>query len=88
MSPEHKIRSRRRTKSDRVITAELCVDDVMRHWPATIRVFLHYRMHCIGCPLGRFHSIAEACREHNVDLGCFIADLRATVSATSKPDAT
>ena len=39
------------------------VDDVMRRWPATIRVFLNYRMRCVGCPIACFHTIEDACRE-------------------------
>lgn len=85
MSPEHKIRSDRRKKSEMSITPDLCVDDLMRHWPETIRVFLNYKMRCVGCPIGRFHTVAEACGKHNVDLKCFVADLKATVLATSEP---
>ena len=43
------------------------VDDVMRRWPATIRVFLNHRMHCVGCPIACFHTVEDACREHDVD---------------------
>jgi hybrid cluster-associated redox disulfide protein len=53
------------------------VDDVMRRWPATIRVFLNHRMHCVGCPIGCFHSVEDACREHDVDLGDFLSEIRA-----------
>lgn len=52
------------------------VDDVMRRWPATIRVFLDYRMRCVGCPIGCFHTIDDACREHGADRETFLADLR------------
>src|SRR5262249_23230985 len=52
--------------------AEITVDEVMRRWPATIRVFLDFNMHCIGCPMGTFHSVDEACREHGVDLAAFL----------------
>ena len=34
--------------------ADLTVDDVMRRWPATIRVFLDFRMGCVGCPIAAF----------------------------------
>ena len=40
------------------------VDDVMREWPTTIRVFLNYRLRCVGCPIACFHSVDDACREH------------------------
>ena len=52
------------------------VDDVMRRWPATIRVFLDRRMHCVGCPIACFHTVEDACREHDIDHAAFLADLR------------
>jgi hybrid cluster-associated redox disulfide protein len=53
------------------------VDDVMRRCPATIRVFLRHRMRCVGCPIARFHSVDDACREHGADPTRFLSDLRA-----------
>ena len=69
------------TPETAVVTGELSVDAVMRLWPGTIRIFLAYRMKCIGCPVGRLHTIEEACREHEVDLEAFLADLRTGGSA-------
>lgn len=59
------------------LQTESLVDDVMRTWPATIPVFLRYRIKCVGCPIGPFHTIHDACREHNADPVCFLSDLRA-----------
>ncbi|SFJ04032.1 hybrid cluster protein-associated redox disulfide domain-containing protein [Bosea sp. OK403] len=56
------------------------VDEVMRRWPATIRIFLDHKMHCVGCPIACFHTIDDACREHGADRGQVLADLR-TVAA-------
>ena len=52
------------------------VDDVMRKYPATIRAFLDNRMNCPGCPIARFHSVADACRAHDATLDDFLAELR------------
>lgn len=52
------------------------VDDVMRKQPATIRAFLANRMNCPGCPIARFHSVADACRAHDATLDDFLAELR------------
>lgn len=56
------------------------VDDVMRRWPVTIRVFLKHRMHCVGCPITCFHTVRDACREHNVDEADFMAELAAVIA--------
>jgi hybrid cluster-associated redox disulfide protein len=51
------------------------VDDVMRVAPQSIRVFLEYRMGCVGCPLARFHTVTDACCEHDIDRNAFLAAL-------------
>ena len=57
------------------LQTESLVDDVMRTWPAIIPVFLRYRMKCVGCPIGLFHTIHDACREHNADAASLLSDL-------------
>lgn len=52
------------------------VDDIMRRWPGTLRSFLDHRMNCPGCPIACFHSVADACREHHVEVEAFLSDLR------------
>ena len=56
------------------------VDDIMRQWPATVRVFLNHKMRCVGCPIGCFHTVDDACREHGTDRAQFLADLRAVIA--------
>jgi hybrid cluster-associated redox disulfide protein len=53
------------------------VDDVMRESPQTIRVFLQFKMRCVGCPIACFHTVDDACREHGVDREAFLEALRA-----------
>jgi hybrid cluster-associated redox disulfide protein len=53
------------------------VDDVMRRSPETIRVFLQFRMRCVGCPIACFHTVEDACREHGVDRDAFFRALSA-----------
>jgi hybrid cluster-associated redox disulfide protein len=62
------------------IEPDQTVDEVMRRWPETIRVFLDWRMHCVGCPVASFHSVATACLEHDVDQADFMAALRVEIS--------
>jgi hybrid cluster-associated redox disulfide protein len=52
------------------ISSDLSVSEIMRRWPATIRVFIAFRMNCVGCPLSCFHTIFDACEEHELDAAC------------------
>jgi hybrid cluster-associated redox disulfide protein len=53
------------------------VGEVMTARPAAIRVFLDFRMGCVGCPISAFHTVDDACREHGVDRDEFLAALSA-----------
>jgi hybrid cluster-associated redox disulfide protein len=55
------------------------VDDVMRSAPETIRVFLEFRMRCVGCPIACFHTVDDACHEHGVDGDAFLDALLSVV---------
>ncbi|WP_375263661.1 DUF1858 domain-containing protein [Palleronia sp.] len=62
-------------------TPDLALPDLMETWPETIAVFLRYRMLCVGCVIGRFHTITDACREHGVDETEFRAALASAIRA-------
>ena len=55
------------------------VDDVMSRSPQTIKVFIQFRMRCVGCPVACFHTVEDACREHAVDREAFLKALRASL---------
>jgi hybrid cluster-associated redox disulfide protein len=63
------------------IGLQTLVDDVMRDEPSTIRVFLDFKMRCVGCPIACFHTVDDACREHGVDRDHFLAAVRSAPSA-------
>jgi hybrid cluster-associated redox disulfide protein len=60
----------------------MTVDEVMRRWPSTVRVFIDFRMNCVGCPIATFHSVDEACHEHHIDAQTFLSRL---VAAAMNP---
>jgi hybrid cluster-associated redox disulfide protein len=57
------------------------VGEAMTARPATIRVFLDFRMGCVGCPIAAFHTVDDACKEHGVDRDVFLAALRLAANA-------
>jgi hybrid cluster-associated redox disulfide protein len=68
------------------IATDTLVDDVMQRWPATIRVFLDFRMRCVGCPIACFHTVEDAAREHGADRDRFLAALRVRADAAVLAD--
>jgi hybrid cluster-associated redox disulfide protein len=56
------------------------VDDVMSSTPETIRVFLAFKMGCVGCPVACFPPVDDACREHGFDRDAFLEALRSVTA--------
>lgn len=59
----------------------MSMDDMMRIWPQTIRVILDHHMLCVGCPIARFQTVSDACKEHCVDKDRFLEDIRRVIGA-------
>ena len=53
--------------------SNLTVAQIMRDWPQTIGVFISLRMHCVGCPIGGFHTLEDAAMEHGIELDELVA---------------
>ncbi len=59
------------------ITERTRVDEVVTRYPRTARVFIRRRMHCVGCEVSRFETIADACHIYGQPAEPFVAELRA-----------
>jgi len=42
----------------------MTLEAIMTRWPETVRVFVDWRLHCIGCPIADFHRLADSSKEH------------------------
>jgi hybrid cluster-associated redox disulfide protein len=71
----------------KTLDPSMTVDEIMRRWPATIRPFIQNRMLCIGCPIGIFHTVKDACEEHGVEEASFWRELLAAMRAGEQADA-
>jgi hybrid cluster-associated redox disulfide protein len=59
----------------------------MNAHPSTIRVFLRHRMACIGCAMGAFHTVADACVEHRLPTEDLLRELVEAAAAPGPADA-
>ena len=57
------------------IDPRMTVDEIMRRWPAAIRVMIRNKMLCIGCPIGIFHTVSDACDAHRLEKEAFSKEL-------------
>jgi hybrid cluster-associated redox disulfide protein len=54
---------------------DLALVDLMTLWPETIPVFVRHRMLCVGCLIGPFHTVTDACAEYHLDEKAFLAEV-------------
>ena len=50
------------------------VGAVMQSRPETVTVFVRNRMHCPGCVMARFMTLAEAAESHGVDMARLLVE--------------
>ena len=55
--------------------------EVLLMRPFAARVLLHYRMHCVGCAIAPFETLAEACGIYGLSPGELITALNDPVTA-------
>ena len=60
---------------------DLSLMAIMDRWPQTFSVFIKHQMLCIGCTIAPFHTITDACREHNLEEGKIVAELIAAIKS-------
>lgn len=65
---------------DKPITAGSLVQDVIEGHPQTIPVFVHHGLHCVGCDISPFHTIADTAREYALALDPLLGDLNQAVA--------
>jgi hybrid cluster-associated redox disulfide protein len=56
--------------------ADCTIDQLLEARPGAARILLRHGMACVGCPMARFETVAEAAREYRVDLGTLLKELR------------
>jgi len=61
------------------ITSEMNVEDVITRFPPTVRVFVRRRLHCVGCDLARFETLADVSRIYRQPLPDLLAEIRSSV---------
>lgn len=62
------------------ITAESLVAETLRAYPGATTVFLQRRMHCPGCPMAAFMTIAEAAASYGLAADDLVEELRLACS--------
>ena len=61
--------------TSRAVNGDDSVANVLARSPRAARLLLDRGMHCVGCPIAPFETIAEACTIYGVSLDTLLVDL-------------
>ncbi|OUS38020.1 hypothetical protein A9Q94_03790 [Rhodobacterales bacterium 56_14_T64] len=64
-----------------LIDKTILVSQILADHPQTVSVFLKYDMLCVGCLVAPFHTIEDACLEHDLVETAFRRVLTDAISA-------
>jgi hybrid cluster-associated redox disulfide protein len=68
----------------RLVRADMLVKTLVEQYPETIRVFIQYRLHCVGCQISGFHTITDTAREHSTEIEPLLHDLNLAVLSAAE----
>jgi len=63
-----------------MIDKNMSIDDVVKKYPETIRVFEQYGLGCIGCQAALFENIEQGAEIHGIDVSALVNDLKKAVA--------
>ena len=62
--------------ADRPLSGATTIAEVLSAFPAAAHVLIARRMHCVGCAVARFETLADACAIYGIAVDELIADLQ------------
>ena len=66
------------------VSRDSIVGEVMESRPEAVAVFIRNRMHCPGCVMARFMTVADAAKSHGIELDGLMAELDAAVACNEE----
>ncbi len=67
------------------IDAQMNLEELFHRYPLVTSEFIERRMHCVGCPLARFETIADACRIYRQPVDDVLAALSSMINTAAWP---
>lgn len=65
---------------EQAITEDMTLAEVLQRYPQTAMVFSRYGIHCVGCHIANWETLAQGARAHGVDLNILLQDLNRSVA--------
>lgn len=69
----------RETPLERKIGADHLVQEIVKDYPQTVLIFAHYNLHCPGCYISPFHTVADSTQAYAIPLQPLLDDLNRAI---------
>lgn len=63
-----------------MITREMLIGDIIRRYPATLRIFAKYGLDCYECQIADFEELQHGADVHKTDLEQLLKELNEEIS--------
>lgn len=60
------------------------IAEILATYPAAARIFVGHRMHCVGCDVAPFETVADACAIYGVAVEDLFAEIDRAVETEDK----
>jgi len=67
-----------------IISPKSSIAKILKNYPETAVVFLHYNLHCAGCPMAEPETLSDVSDLHGVDVEKLIGDLNKVINKKNK----
>jgi hybrid cluster-associated redox disulfide protein len=64
------------------LTPNNTIAELLAAYPVAARVLVGHRMHCVGCDIARFETIADACTIYDVAVEDLLGDIHRAIATT------
>lgn len=66
--------------SDKKVTKDMSIIDIVRTYPETIEVFAQNGLGCIGCAAARYENLEAGARVHGIDPDKLTDEINAVIN--------
>ena len=66
------------------IDANITVDELVRHHPQVIDIFLKRKMLCVGCPAETFHSLEDVADNYGISSKQLLKEILEAIGNSDK----
>lgn len=67
-----------------MITKDMKIEEIIRKYPKTLKIFDQYGIDCTTCQLKEFENLEAGAKVHNIDLSAIIDDLNGEIAQDSR----